>query len=54
MKYIGLTLLSIIWLLATLLLVATIIGNLVFFIEDENNESYWFVYGKKLIDGMSS
>jgi hypothetical protein len=27
---------------------------LVFIIEDEKNESYWFVYGKKLIDWMSA
>ena len=38
MKYIGLTLLSIVWLLATFLLVITIVGITVFFIEDKNNE----------------
>ena len=54
MKYIGLTLLSIVWLLSTLLLAITFIGILVFFIEDENDEIYWFVYGRKLIDGLSA
>lgn len=54
MKYIGLTLLSIVWLLATFLLVITIVGITVFFIEDKNNEIYWFVYGRKLIDGLSA
>ena len=54
MKYIGLTLLSMIWLLLTLLLAITIIGVSVFFIEDENDEIYWFVYGRKLIDGLSA
>ena len=54
MKYIGLTLLSIVWLLSTFLLAITLIGILVFIIEDEKNESYWFVYGKKLIDWMSA
>ena len=54
MKYIGLTLLSIVWLLATFLLAITFIGILVFFIEDENDEIYWFVYGRKLIDELSA
>ena len=53
MKYVGLTLLSILWLLSTILLAITFIGILVFFIEDENDEIYWFVYGRKLIDGLS-
>jgi ABC-type transport system involved in multi-copper enzyme maturation permease subunit len=54
MKYIGLTLLSIVWLLSTFLLAISIIGTLVFFIEDENDEIYWFVYGRKLIHEMSA
>jgi ABC-type transport system involved in multi-copper enzyme maturation permease subunit len=54
MKYIGLTLLSIVWLLSTFLLAISIIGTLVFFIEDENDEIYWCVYGRKLIHEMSA
>lgn len=54
MKYIGLTLLSIVWLLSTCLLAITVIGILVFIIEDKNDEIYWFVYGRKLIDGLSA
>jgi hypothetical protein len=54
MKYIGLTLLSIVWLLSTILLAITFIGILVFFIEDENDEIYWFAYGRKLINGLSA
>jgi len=54
MKYIGLTLLSIVWMLSTFLLAITFIGIFVFFIEDKNDEIYWFVYGRKLIDGLSA
>lgn len=52
MKYIGLTLLSIVWLLSTFLLAITLIGMIVFVFEDKNDEIYWFVYGRKLIDGL--
>ena len=54
MKYIGLALLSIVWLLSTCLLAITVIGILVFIIEDKNDEIYWFVYGRKLIDELSA
>jgi len=54
MKYIGLTLLSIVWLLLTLLLVASIIGIFVFLIQDQHDESYWFSYGKRILEGFFS
>jgi hypothetical protein len=52
MKYLIFTLLSIIWLLLTLLLAMTIVGILVFFIENNDDEIYWFAYGRKLLDNL--
>lgn len=52
MKYLGLTLLTIVWFLSTFLLAITFVGTLVFFIEDENDEIYWFAYGRNLIKGL--
>lgn len=51
MKYLGLTLVSIVWLLLTVVLAISFIGILVFIVHDGKN-SYWFSYGRKLIDGF--
>ena len=53
MKYLSLTILNILWLLTTLVLTISVIGILVFFIDNEQDEPYWFNYGKKLLDGFS-
>jgi len=50
MKYILITLLIIVWLLTTVMLAITVIGLIVFMIEDENDQSHWFVYGRKLLN----
>jgi hypothetical protein len=52
MKYLIFTLLSIIWLLLTLILAMTIFGIIVFFIENKDDEIYWFAYGRKLLDNL--
>jgi hypothetical protein len=54
MKYILITLLSIVWLLTTVLLAITVIGVIAFMVEDENEQSYWFTYGKKLLNQLIS
>lgn len=54
MKYIALMILIVVWLLSTFFLAITVIGILVFFIEDENDTVYWFELGKKLINGVVS
>jgi hypothetical protein len=53
MKYLTLTILSLLWMLTTLLLAVSCVGLLVFFIMDEDDEMYWFTYGKKLLDGFA-
>ena len=52
MKYFVLTLLSIIWMLTTVLLAISCVGLFVFFVEDPKDEVYWFSYGKKLTDKL--
>ena len=53
MKYLGLTILNILWIITTLLLAISIIGLLVFFIDDEQDEVYWFSYGRKLLEELN-
>jgi len=53
MKYLTLTILSLLWILATLVLIISVMGILTFFMENEQDEPYWFSYGKKLLDGFS-
>lgn len=54
MKYILITLLSIVWLLTTVLLAITVIGVIAFMIEDENDQSHWFTYGRRLLNQLIS
>jgi hypothetical protein len=53
MKYLTLTILSLLWMLTTLLLSVSCVGLIVFFIANEEDEIYWFSYGKKLLDGFA-
>jgi hypothetical protein len=55
MKYFALTILSILWMLTTVLLAVSIIGLpvLLFMIEFETGEIYWFSYGRKLLDKLT-
>jgi hypothetical protein len=53
MKYLGLTILSLLWILTTLLLAVSCVGLLVFFIPNEEDDIYWFTYGRKLLDGFA-
>jgi hypothetical protein len=52
MKYFALVLLSILWMLTTVLLAVSCIGLFVFLTEDPKDEAYWFSYGRKLIDKL--
>jgi hypothetical protein len=54
MKYILITLLSIVWLLTTVLLPITVIGLIVFMLEDENDQCLWFTYGRVLLNALIS
>lgn len=38
--------------LLTILLPFTILGLFAFIITDENDNSYWFAYGRKLLNGL--
>lgn len=52
-KYLGLTLVSIVWLLSTVVLAISFIGILALLVHDGNN-SYWFSYGRKLINELTN
>lgn len=52
MKYFLLILLSIIWMLTTVILAVSCIGIFVFLTEDPKDEVYWFSYGRKLLDKL--
>jgi hypothetical protein len=53
MKYLTLTILSLLWILATLVLIMSVVGIATFFVDNEQDEPYWFSYGKKLLDGFT-
>jgi len=52
MKYFAITIVLVVWLLATVLLSITIVGIIVFMIEDDNNEIYWFNFALNLRDDL--
>lgn len=54
MKYFALTILSILWMLTTVLLALSVVGIFVLLIDDfKTDEMYWFSYGRKLLDKLT-
>lgn len=54
MKYLTLTFLITLWIVSTIILGISIIGIVVFTIEDESGGIYWFAYGQKLLDKFNN
>jgi hypothetical protein len=53
MKNLTYILLSVLWILSTVILGITFIGAFVFFFVDDNDEAYWFTYGKMIFDKIN-
>lgn len=54
MKYLGLTILILFWFLISLCLVLTLIGIVVFVVENDEGESFWFSIVTNLIKGFNN
>jgi len=52
MKYFVVGLITIGWFLTTIILALSFIGMFTFFVEDKNDEVYWFTLGRKLINEL--
>jgi len=50
MKYLIITILFILWIFATIILCLSLFGIIIFDFEDNNDDTYWFKIGSRLLN----